>query len=892
MAKEEVPLPTAVYQCVADCIDRDQATIRERRDSLCREHPDWVDAIHEVFRCFEEPPPPSTLRIGGHPVLRRLGAGAFGEVYLVLRTTEPRLVAAKLLRRPLDKARMRFRREAESLLQLRHPGIAQLFDCDLDGEQPHLFMEYVPGPTLDRYVRSVSPDTAQRIRLMLDVCDAVQHAHDRGWLHRDLKPSNILVTLGEPPQVKLVDFGLAREVLPRPDETVTEPGGVLGTYEYMPPEQVAGDDLTVRADVYSLAVVLFQLLTGHLPIPISRTMPARRILDLISTYEADPASRHTRELRGDIDAILAKALRKDPETRYENVKALADDLRAHLDSRPVQARRHHFWYRAHRFARRHRRAVLATAVTLLCAVFAWSYATEAQARLSAESRATADAAFRDAREAAARGAWQDAIDLGARARDAGHTDPIGISILQATALEAMGSRGDCANLLAPLVAAELPPTVWSRVRVLFGAATVEDDLQAARQLFADALAHKESAQQLSRAEANYAAAMLAGDVMEAIRLLRAGLAANPEHVPSLQTLGPLYLIRGETENALRLADDYELLYRNALEPDVLRCMATLFSGQYATSEQAIVRLATRHQQLAIALRALVQLAKTLDEVFHLAAEDALAFFAARLGEIEGARMTGPAEDEKAKGPEEWLFQVLPRLTRARPAIQQLAQFHAGPQPLLRLRLAPQLWAQYDALQRIDLRNFKQADWSALRDLPEQVAALAAVFDDYRRTRFFDADALAAARNQRGLLSRMPNLSRIVASLALAMPMLAFLEAYRAGEEAAHWRQQVDGAVESLLAWPQLSESSLHSLIVIMLDVGLRGAEERAQRLLSRWQWEHGATAYQRCILGEFYVATGRRAEACAVWTNVVQDPAVARDDDAFIRAQDNLSGTR
>ena len=315
-------------------------------------------------------------------IVRELGRGGMGIVFLAERAdgAYDAEVALKLIAPggEIDpEAATRLRLERQILARLNHPNIARLFDGGTTASgAPYLVLEYVDGERLDRWCAAHAPSIDQRLALFLKVCDAVEHAHRNLVVHRDLKPGNILVAKdGEP---KLLDFGIAKVLAEgASDATATR----LLTPRYAAPEQIRGEGVTTQTDVYALGVVLYELLTGvspygeatsrpHLlPRAICDDEPTRPSLSLARTTEpaTDPrtasAQRHAaRRLRGDLDAIVLKALRKRPEERYGSAAALAADLRAHLAGLPVAARRGSRAYRARRFVARHRLALGAAAM--------------------------------------------------------------------------------------------------------------------------------------------------------------------------------------------------------------------------------------------------------------------------------------------------------------------------------------------------------------------------------------------------------------------------------------------------------------------------------------------------------------------------------------------------
>jgi serine/threonine protein kinase len=331
-------------------------------------------------------------RIGPYELSREIGHGGMGTVYLATRGGDGfrQTVALKLIRRGMDTELVvsRFRHERQILASLHHPNIAALLDggSTADG-LPYLVMEYVDGQPIDRYCEASQLPIRERIELFLLVCRAVQHAHASLVVHRDLKPGNILVTSDGQP--KLLDFGLAKLLDPSlgpgpgADRTATQQRFL--TPSYASPEQIQGRPITTASDVYSLGVLLYLLLTGHRPYgtesstaeemvravcewePTRPSAAALRGLDAEARAAARSATPRglRRKLAGDLDAIVLKALRKEPERRFASVEGLAADLRRHLEGRPVSARAGTNWYLASRFVATHRAGVIATLLVVL-----------------------------------------------------------------------------------------------------------------------------------------------------------------------------------------------------------------------------------------------------------------------------------------------------------------------------------------------------------------------------------------------------------------------------------------------------------------------------------------------------------------------------------------------
>jgi len=343
------------------------------------------------------PPGGNAGRVGPYRLMRSIGSGGMGTVYLARRDDEQyeRLVAVKVLRWGLDtrEARLQFLAERQILARLEHPNIARLYDGGTTAEgRPYLVMELVEGLHVDRYCDRHRLTIDRRLDLFRRICGAVQYAHQNLLVHRDLKPGNILVTAdGEP---KLLDFGIAKRL----EGEDREDGGFLRvmTPLYASPEQVGGKAITTASDIYSLGVLLYELLAGRLPYRLASASdstvaaaivnqepepPSQALLHPRSpgavaepSPEAIAAARGTspralaRQLRGDLDHILLRALHKDPQSRYASVALLCQDVESHLAHRPVAARPNTLLYRTRKLVRRNRTAAAAAMAVVLLGI--------------------------------------------------------------------------------------------------------------------------------------------------------------------------------------------------------------------------------------------------------------------------------------------------------------------------------------------------------------------------------------------------------------------------------------------------------------------------------------------------------------------------------------------
>jgi eukaryotic-like serine/threonine-protein kinase len=345
--------------------------------------------------------------VGPYRIVEVIGYGGMGTVYRAVRTDDvyEKAVALKLVKRGMDTdfVLRRFRSERQILAQLDHPNIARLLDggTSPDG-RPYFVMEFIEGLPLDRYADGHGLDTRARLALFLATCAAVQHAHQSLVVHRDLKPANILVTAEG--GLKLLDFGIAKLLDPTTQDDGTATVVRLMTPEYASPEQVRGEPITTATDVYALGVVLYELLSGRRPHEVEGRNPDELAHAICfedprppNTWLAGAGTR--RHLAEELDNIVLMALRKEPSRRYASVEQLAEDVRCHLEGRPVRAQKDTLVYRAGKFLRRNRlpaAAAAAVGLTLVAGIVTTSW----QARVARAERARAERRFGDVRRLA------------------------------------------------------------------------------------------------------------------------------------------------------------------------------------------------------------------------------------------------------------------------------------------------------------------------------------------------------------------------------------------------------------------------------------------------------------------------------------------------------------
>ena len=361
-------------------------------------------------------------RIGAYKIIQRIGRGGMATVYLASRADEQyeKQVAIKILLPELgtDELLRRFRNERQTLAKLDHPNIVKLLDGGSTEEGlPYLVMDYVQGVPIEKYCDNHKLSTEERLHLFSHVCAAVHCAHQNLVVHRDLKPSNILITEDGSP--KLLDFGISKVLQPRNGSSVTQTLTRRMTPAYASPEQVKGEAVTPSTDIYSLGVVLYELLTGHRPYKLKQHTPAEveraiceqepekpstavnrietedlpdgatvsKTPEVVSALREGQLEKLRRRLSGDLDNIVLMALQKEPHRRYASVEEFSQDIQRHLQHEPVKARRSTLAYRGSKFVRRHKTEVIAVGMMILVLLAAAGYTAWEQRRATERARA-------------------------------------------------------------------------------------------------------------------------------------------------------------------------------------------------------------------------------------------------------------------------------------------------------------------------------------------------------------------------------------------------------------------------------------------------------------------------------------------------------------------------
>lgn len=531
--------------------------------------------------------------VGSYRVLRLVGEGGMGTVYEAEQDHPRRTVALKVIRPGLTSPELlrRFERESQALGRLQHPGIAQIYEAGTAdtgfGPQPYFAMEFIRGERLREYADAHQLTTRQRLELFARICDAVEHAHQRGLIHRDLKPGNILVDeIGQP---KILDFGVARLTDSDAQATrQTDLGQLVGTLAYMSPEQVLADplELDTRSDVYALGVILYELLAGRLPYTISN-----KLHEAVRTIrEEDPGrlSSISRTYRGDIETIVAKALEKDKERRYASAAALAEDIRRYLAHEPIAARPASTTYQLEKFARRHRALVVGVAavfVVLLAGVVvsAWQAVRARRAeRAAVEAEQTAQA-LNDFLQ-------NDLLAQASASRQGGPNQKPDPDLKVRTALDRAAAR-----ILGRF---DRQPEVEAAIRYTIGQTYIELGL------YADARKQLEQALDLQR------------------RVLGA---ENPKTLSTIGRLGQTAFLQGKYPEAEALLGQALEVQRRVLgseHPDTLNSMGQLgnvyyWEGKYAQSETIISQsLEIRRRIFGLDSPETVRLVNGLASAYH------------------------------------------------------------------------------------------------------------------------------------------------------------------------------------------------------------------------------------------------------------------------------------
>jgi tetratricopeptide (TPR) repeat protein len=508
---------------------------------------------------------PIPSRIGHYRILRLIGEGGMGSVFEAEQDHPRRKVALKVIRPGLTDPQLfrRFERESQALGRLQHPGIASIYEAAAAdtgfGLQPYFAMELVRGRNLADYNSECKPSARDKLALVSRICDAVEHAHQRGIIHRDLKPSNILVD--ETGQPKILDFGVARLTdLDTQATRQTDVGNLVGTLPYMSPEQVLADpfELDTRSDVYSLGVILYELLAGRLPYSLGNRL--HDALSAIREASPIPLSSVNRGLRGDVETIVAKALEKEKTRRYSSAAAFAGDIRRYLADEPIIARPPSKGYVIRKFTQRHR--ALAGSVAAVFLVLVAGVVTSTWQAVRARRAESVANEARQTAEAVSEFLQSDLLaqaSASTQASPATRPDP---DLKVRTALDRAGVRIDARFAKQPLLEASIRRTIGRTYRELG--------------LFNDAQRHLEKA-------------------LEIRRRLRSD--SHPELLEILDDVASIYWLQGKYALAQPLAQRTVDIHRRLSgeeHTDTLTAINNLavlytFQGKFQNSEQLLVK---------------------------------------------------------------------------------------------------------------------------------------------------------------------------------------------------------------------------------------------------------------------------------------------------------------
>ncbi len=844
-----------------------------------------TDEIAAGIRSATDVADPVPERIGAFRILGVLAEGGMGRVYLaeqeLAEQAQPvrRQVALKLSHSWLGDpdSQRRFQLEQRALARMNHEAIAKIYDAGFTATgQPFLAMELVEDAMpLVQYCDHHRLDVATRIQLLQQVCAGVGHAHQKRVIHRDLKPANVLVTHQDGRHVvKIVDFGIARaEDLPAA-EALTRAGMAPGTLGYMAPEQANPTDegIDTRADVYSLGVLLFELLTGELPFALPQRngqglhellraiceddppRPSARLRQLGQSATGVAASRDcsptalARALRRDLDWIVVRALAKERERRYQSPAALAADLQRFLDHQPVEAGPPTVRYRLAKLLRR-RRAVLAASAAIVLVAAAAIVANVAERRRREAERVE----FR-ARAAADDGRWQEASDEAEAAIALGSDDEVGMLLLQWRAADSVGMVERAAELGARLRRArDLGPHAAA---VALQQAMAEADSTRVREHAQRALDLYRGGDVLRASQVALAEAHVARDLAVARAGLERALAENPRGIDAASALGPALLAAGEIDAVLRLCEHWQFILPKAPEPHLLRTVAFALAGQQDAHDRASAALQAIEPALGAVAKPLTGVLELERQIGGISAQS-LAWLASKQprgpGHLQPPKDIGYPVFDRVEAA---MRKLIPPLV-----LQLMPRLGALTDTRLRLRTLPALADRYRFLLET---NPVTLLWKPLDGLPRVERAIA-VLGACATADKDDGAKLREACRVGGFTSGMPSVSRVAAAWSLATALIA-----RKNGKPGDWSTIIQTEAATILAASGVTEDELHGLAVLLFEWEPATRWNWLARIVVRWEQLFGSTPRFVRFRADVLLQWGQHALAAAQLQQLVQ----------------------
>lgn len=627
---------------------------------------------HELARDSTDPPDqiPSEKTIGPYRLVRQLGEGGMGTVWLAEQFSPiKRQVAIKLMRPGLESDQLlrRFEMERQALAVMDHPNVAKVLDAGSTKQNaPYFVMEYLKGSILTSYCDEANLTPKERLSLFLELCDAIQHAHQKGVIHRDIKPSNALVCeVDGKPVVKVIDFGLARAAEHQQSlvqEPMTQMGAVLGSFPYMSPEQARGakndnleDDIDTRTDVYSLGAVLYELLTGTTPIPTEKIKKAGTVETLRMIQEDEPerpsvrlkrigdesAEHRSRQshpsalriLVGDLDWIVMKSLEIDRSRRYEAVSGLAQDIARFLHDEPVTARPPSRGYVLRKFGRKHRVAVFSSSLILLALVVGFAFAASAAYQTGVANRKL-ERTVEDLDDALAReeglrreqvveqievlvgrGQWDDAMKQIQRFEwEKDDKSSIRVKLARLDALDGLQRTEQLKDEILKLANEDLNEEqkaqyeVWRAYSFLLDGTDTENPGELLRSAIASG--------KLKDAERAFAEGLAAESMAESVKFYEEALQHSSFHIRARLQLVVSLVLLGRRDEVVHSVDAAIQIFPNDLRFYLARAYSEALSGDRRATQRTIQRInerfpGTNTEYIITALRTAEDLDQTI-----------------------------------------------------------------------------------------------------------------------------------------------------------------------------------------------------------------------------------------------------------------------------------------